>query len=173
MSGSVESSRPSPAVAVTAQSHSESLDKLLDEYESGHGLGPNIVNDVGKDYMELTPQMLSKMSAEDCGHAAYFLEQRAMYLQREINKETARVNWAKSLLEKHTAKILDNYQGYYNEKYQKAIANDVYLSKLNDIRIYAQARVDRLSYLPAKVSGMASKLDSMQQTKRRSTNYGG
>lgn len=162
MNGQEESKKPEIVVRM------EQIEKILDEYENSKGLKIAIVpNNIDK-YLNMEEEDLHKMSAEECGNAAYLLNKMALYLQRVINKEQQRITWATNVIESMLVKKLNNYSAFKtDDKMKEAIQDDAVAQKLDSIRNFAKQRIDRLSYLPARVSGMANSLDSLQQTKRR------
>ena len=108
--------------------------------------------------------------AMECGEISYILNAFAFHLQKEINKEQSRVNWAQAKIDLKVGDLAQQYKGYsYEERKRQAINNDDILRKLEEIRRYAQTRLDRLSYLPGQVNKMANSLEQLQRSKKRET----
>ena len=146
----------------------DELDTVLDGYVNSVGIkytSPN--NEVDK-YINMSRIELCKYTREELGEIAYLLDAFAFHLQKELNKEQTRVNWAASNIALEVAKLAQQYKGYsYEERSKQAIDEHEGLRKLEKIRIYAQSRLDRLSYLPAKLNKMSDSLQQLQQSKKR------
>lgn len=147
------------------------LDKLLDEYEGKLGLplhnhqlaGNETVNHL----LGLSRGELEKYMPDQCNELAFILNQFCFHLQRQINREQARHNWADSTLNNKVGEKVGNYKGYsYQERASQAIAENSYLSKLLDIKTRIKQRIDRLSFLTNRLSGMADSLTEISRTKR-------
>lgn len=142
------------------------IDKVLDGYEEQRGLKPSIAKQKVSDYLDLSEDQLDKFTASECGNAAYMLSGFALHIQREINKEVSRVTWADTNLSILLADKLSKYHGVsYEERKNQAIKDNDYAMKLYKIKVYAQQRADRLSYLPSRIEYVASKLTDSQKRK--------
>lgn len=161
-SGSNESAKPEIVVRM------DTVVAKLDEYETGRGLKTVVIPSEVDKYLNLDESELNKLTSEECGNGAYLLDRMAYYIQRELNKEYARITWVNGVLDSMLVKKLENYSAYKTEdKMKAAIQDDEVAQKLQSIKIHAQQRIDRLSYLPSRISSMAARLDSLQLTKRR------
>lgn len=146
-------------------------DDILDEYENSIGLG-KYSDVVGfseaelNNYFSMNRDALEKLGPEDCAQISYRLAQYAFFLQRTLNREIARCNWADTSIKESIADEINNYKGYgYIEKSLQAIKHNDKASSLNKIRKYAQQRMDRLSYLANSVKNLSDILLSIQRTK--------
>ena len=147
------------------------FEQILEEYTSRQGLGVLSYNQEVEKALNLTSLELAAMSAESCGEQSFVLFQYALYIQKEHNRQTMRVNWAKNNLKIIVAKECkqygDRYTGF-NEKEGLIIANNERAYSLNNIVLHAQARADELFFLSRKVQFMGDSLIELQKTKRRS-----
>lgn len=145
------------------------LDTILDTYERGLGLafaGDDEVTEEGRRLIDLPPSAVRKLSPMDASVGAYTLQQFAMRLQRAVNREQGRVTWACSSINRMIAKKLGLYTGYsLEERRLKAVADDDVARKLDEIRVHAQLRLDRVSFLAGKVESLAKTLLSIKNTK--------
>ncbi len=170
MSGQPELSTQPPAEHATVEERAEALDNLLAEYEERLGVGA-VFHPEGeaesKRLVGMPPSQLHKMTAEECGEAAYTLRQFAYHLQKAANRELARVNWANESIRRVIATIVAHTRGASAEERRAlAIREDDVATKYDVIRVLAQTRIDRLSFLGIRVSEMARSLEALQQTKR-------
>ena len=155
----------------TTKEQVEQWDKILDEYETSIGLGKyndihNFTNDELNEYLTMNRDSIEKLTPEDCAQISYRLGQYAFFLQRTLNREIARHNWAEESIKETIADELNNYKGYgYVEKSLQAIKHNDKASGLNKIKKYAQQRMDRLSYLSNGVKNLSDILLSVQRTK--------
>lgn len=155
----------------TTKEQVEYWDNILDEYESSIGLGKyNEVHNFSEDelssYLNMNRDTLEKLSPEDCAQISYRLAQYAFFLQRTVNREIARHNWADESIKETIADDINNYKGYgFLEKSLQAIKHNDKASNINRIKKYAQQRIDRLSYLANNVKNLSDIILSIQRTK--------
>lgn len=145
-------------------------DKILDEYESGIGLPlyNNIVvsTDELNTYLTMDRSSLEKLSPEDCAQISYRLGQFGFHVQRSLNRENARLNWAEETIKEVIADEINNYKGYgYVEKSYQAIKHNDKAQALNKIKKYAKQRSDRLTYIASSIKNLSDILLSIQKTK--------
>src|SRR5690606_1720920 len=141
------------------------IDELLDSYEENLGLtaqSEKDYEDIGQ-YLNMSRDQLEKFDPQDCSQIVYRLSSFALFLNRSYNREMARYNWSESLMKELTAPRLDQQSGYgFIEKYNKAVVDDEYTRKLNEINRYAKQRSDRLSFLSNSVKNLADSLKNIQ-----------
>jgi hypothetical protein len=155
----------------TAKEDLNHWDTILDEYETSIGLGKYsdihsfTENELG-DYLNMDRDRIEKLTPEDCAQISYRLGQYAFFLQRTLNRETARHNWAEENIKETIADELNNYKGYgFLEKSLQAIKHNDKATALSKIKRYAQQRMDRLSYLASSVKNLSDIMLSVQRTK--------
>lgn len=144
------------------------LDVLLDEYEGKNGL-PQYVeknnDDNIKKYLSISREQMEAMSIEDCANAALILGGFSFYLQRTVNRESARVSWAENMLKKIIAGKENNFRGSWDSQFQQAVNNDDYAKQLLKLKQYAQSRIDRLNYLSNSIRNMSDLFVNLQKAK--------
>jgi hypothetical protein len=145
-------------------------DKLLDEYENSIGLSqynPSGLSEIElNNYLTMNRDELEKLTPEDCAQISYRLGQFSFHIQRTINREIARLNWAEENIKEVIADEINNYKGYgYIEKSYQAIKHNDRAQSLNKIKKYAKQRSDRLSYLANGIKNLADILLSIQKIK--------
>lgn len=156
---------------LTTKEQVEQWDRVLDEYESSIGLGKyndvhNFTDGELNQYFTMTRDSIEKLSPEDCAQISYRLAQYAFFLQRTLNREIARHNWAEESIKETIADELNNYKGYgFLEKSLQAIKHNEKATNLHKIKKYAQQRMDRLSYLANSVKNLSDIMLSVQRTK--------
>jgi hypothetical protein len=145
-------------------------DRVLDEYEKSIGLSlykPDVLSEKELNgYLEMTRDELEKTTPEMCGEIAYRLGQFSFHIQRSINREVSRLNWAEETIKEIIADEINNYKGYgYIEKSLQAIKHNEKATALNKIKKYAKQRSDRLQYLANSVKHLSDIMLSIQKTK--------
>jgi hypothetical protein len=144
------------------------VDKVLDEYENSIGLSYTKIHDEAEQYLTYTHEQINKMDSYACDTAAATLNQLAYHIQKNINKEVARVNWCEAKVKQTLANVLHKYPGYsYEERKNAAAKDNEYTTKLENIRIYAAARADRLNSLSYSVNSLAKTFSSMAQNRKK------
>jgi hypothetical protein len=147
------------------------IDKILDEYEQKLGL-PNYEGEINKQreniglYLAMGRTELEKLDIESCGYISFELRAYGVFIQRSINRERARLNWANSVFKNYVCPKFDSVNGYgFDEKACKVTAQDEYASKLDSIIRYAKQRTDRLEFLANGINGVADALDNIKKGK--------
>lgn len=146
-------------------------DKVLDEYESSLSLGKynaphNFTEDELNGYFTMTRDVIEKQTPESCAEIAARLTQYAFFIQRTLNREIARYNWADETIKEVISDEINNYKGYgYIEKSLQAIKHNDKASALNKIKKYAKQRMDRLSYLANNIKNLSDVLLAVQKVK--------
>ena len=154
----------------TSKEEVSEWDKILDEYETSVGM-PKYESDSMPEselnhYLTMSRDSLEKLTVEDCGQIAYRLGQFAFHIQRTINRETARFNWAEETIKEIIADDINNYKGYgYVEKSSQAIKHNDKASSLQKIKKYAKQRSDRLTYIASSVKNLSDILLSIIRLK--------
>ncbi len=159
----------------TSKEELEHWDKILDEYESSLGI-PKVMasvesSDELNQYLSMDRHTIEKLTPEDCFQIAYRLGQMAFHIQRNLNREIARHNWAEDTVKIVIADDINNYKGYgYMEKLYQAIKNNEKANNLHKIQKYAKQRMDRLSYLANSLKNLSDILIAIQRNKVRNVN---
>jgi hypothetical protein len=155
----------------TAKEELQHWDKILDEYENGIGM-PVYSSVCGvpetevNTYLSMSRDEIEKLSPEDCAQISYRLCQFCFHIQRTINREIARHNWSEESIKEIIAEEINNYKGYgYIEKSYQAIKNNEKATALQNIKKYAQQRIDRLSYIANSLKNLSDIMISVQKTK--------
>ena len=155
----------------TTKEQVEHWDKILDEYESSIGLTKypeehSFSKEEFDNYFSMSRDIIEKLTPEDCAQIAYRLAQYAFFLQRTLNREIARHNWAEESIKESIADEINNYKGYgFLEKSLQAIKHNDKAEALNRIKKYAKQRMDRLSYLSNNIKNLSDVILSVQKTK--------
>ena len=145
-------------------------DRILDEYETSIGI-PKYASDTLPEtelntYLTMSRDALEKMTVDDCGQISYRLAQFAFHVQRTLNRELARYNWAEDTIKETIADEINNYKGYgYVEKSSQAIKHNDRASSLQKIKKYAKQRADRLTYLASSIKNLSDILIAIQKSK--------
>ena len=145
-------------------------DEVLDNYEKGLGIPQYSQDSVSEtelqEYLTMNRDILEKLNPEDCAQIAMRLGQFAFHVQRSLNREIARHNWADETIKEVIADEINNYKGYgYVEKSYQAIKHNEKASVLNSIKKYAKQRMDRLGFLANNIKNISDILLSIQRTK--------
>lgn len=155
----------------TAKEDLQYWDNILDEYESNLSL-PKYATQYGvaesevNQYLTMTRDEIEKLTPEDCAQISYRLAQFAFHVQRTINREIARSNWADETIKETIADEINNYKGYgFIEKSLQAIKHNDKASSLNSIKKYAKQRIDRLSYIANSIKNLSDIMMAVQKTK--------
>lgn len=145
----------------------DNFDKILDEYESSLGLPKASEFSEIKDYLTMSRHQIEQLSPLQCCEIAFILSQFAFFIQKESNKQTARLNRTKLLIKEKLASVIHQYKGYsYEERLQQAVQDNSYALKLREIEKQAQQRVDLLAFLSSNIKDMSRTLISIYGAKK-------
>lgn len=154
----------------TAKEDLEKWDNILDDYENSLGFSryrPDMLSEAElNEYLLMNRDSIEKLSPEDCAQISYRLSQFSFHIQRTLNREIARYNWADETIKEVIADEINNYKGYgYVEKFYQAVKHNDRAISLNSIRKYAKQRMDRLSYIANTIKNLSDILLNIQKTK--------
>lgn len=156
--------------ALTIEERLNQVETGLDSFELTNSLPahcPLEVENESKRLLELTPSVLKSMTAPQCGEASYALQQFSFYLQKAVNKEQSRITWAEESIKRIISPILNQVTGIsYDERRTKAICQNDAAQKLDKIRVEAQLRLSRISFLSQKVEMLAKAMMNVQMSRR-------
>lgn len=139
-------------------------DDALDQFEKELGL-PNV--DLSKiepvaEYLNMPRSVLSKLGPSDCAEIAFILKTHAMHIQKALNRETARITYAKNSINQIICSEENNYGGNWSSSREQAIKNNIVAKKLNQIVKYSQMRSDRLAFISKSLTSLADTLHQIQ-----------
>lgn len=148
----------------------EYWDGILDQYETSVGLPQYKAHQLDEqeleNYFSMNRDALEKLTPDDCGQISYRLAQFAFHIQRTLNREIARYNWAEEGIKETIADEINNYKGYgYVEKSCQAIKHNEKATTINKVRKYCKQRMDRLSYLANSIKNLSDILMSIHRNK--------
>jgi|ETNvirenome_6_85_1030632.scaffolds.fasta_scaffold71466_2 hypothetical protein len=145
------------------------IDQLLNDYDERLCLkhithSPEVEKILTISYVEL-----KALSAERCGECAVLLAQYGIFVQKEINRQTAKMKWAEKGIHIMAAKYGKNYSQYmkFEEKQATIISDNSAAFKLHKLKQISQAIVDELSYITSRINTMGQSFIELQNTKRR------
>ena len=144
------------------------IDTILDEYESSLGLpkfNPEFHDNTAQNYLQLSRDQIEKLTPEQCGEAALLLSSLAFHIQRNYNREIARINWATKTLKTTLAGREQAYKGSWESQFNQAVNEDGYAKKIANIQRYAQQRADRINYLSSAIKNVSDIFLSVQKSK--------
>ncbi len=151
-------------------------DNILDDYEKSIGLPKYnksaLPEEELESYLTMDRQVLEKLTKEGCAEICYRLAQFGFHIQRTINREHARHNWAENEIKKTIADEIQQQKGYgYVEKSLQAIKHNERASALDSIRIYSQQRIDRLSYLAGGIKNLSDAVRTIEMNRVRNNGH--
>lgn len=153
-------------MAKTADEQLQRLDELISEYETS--LGVIMTKPSVDKYLNATIDDIKRMNPEDCSNAAISLNQYAIFIQQNYNREMAKYNWANNRIRNHIASLVSQYSApNAEERRTLAIQGDDFARRLDQLRGLAQSRIDTLQDIGYKISDLAKKFDGASYSKRR------
>jgi len=154
--------------SVTPKDRMIAVETVLNEYEEGLGL-PKFNEQYGEaevtGYLEMDRRSMEKLTLEDCAEMAIVLDQFAFHLQRAVNRENARVNWATEVLKDSVFGRETQYQGSWDSQFYQAVKEDGFTRGVAKIQRYAQQRSDRINYLANAVRNRSNLFINLQKAK--------
>ncbi len=143
------------------------VDEVLRTYEKSLGINEINPQIPAEKFLTMSQDDISSLTAEGCGEASIILAQYAFYLQRALNVEVRRTSWATAMIDRTIAPVMKNYNASSaSERRMMAIKDNEFAFSCERLRTEAQARVDQINYLSAKVDALSYRFADLQQTKR-------
>lgn len=130
----------------SGQINSEQLDKILDEYNYNNNIGIPFSNGEVSQYISMSRDQIEAMSKEDKHIASIQLSQYAVYLQRLVNRERARLSWSNAVINKLASSHWEEHDKFLSYEIKIAKISKEYdiVDKAIKIRNHAQIRIDEL-----------------------------
>jgi hypothetical protein len=151
----------------------DTINQALDEYERSLSLPlsypPALEEEISK-YFNMDRKEINSLTPADCAEIAYRLQSYAFFLSRTLNKEIARIRWAKAELNKCAAnegnhREIQKIYGDFDYKLNVLAKYNDPMTKLIRIKDYAELRKDRLDGLARHIDALARTLKDNQIAK--------
>jgi len=145
------------------------LDVLLEDYSKSLGLAAIQKDKDIETILEMSHEGLKAMDSEECGIWSFRVARYAGFLQKEINRHSAKNKWAE-----HNLKIIiAKNQANYGDKYTKyevrrdmIIAENSYAQVLNKLLLQTMLRIEELNFISTRVNTMSNILLDISKSKR-------
>lgn len=153
-----------------AETNMNSVVEELDKYEielglPEHKIPESMPSDI-KECIIMDRDQLNKLNPEDCLNKSYIIYQFCFFLQREINKEKAREQWAVAETTKYVHDKLNNYTQFGNEyRIQSIAAENSYVGNMLFIQNKSKRRTIRLEHLGVSLKNLADTLKDISRAK--------
>jgi len=123
------------------------------------------------DVVNIAPDVLKRLSHEECGEYSYTLAQYAYFLQQQYNFHKSKIEWVEDNLNYITANY-GSYNGYVSkdtklDNINKQAKNHPNIKILLDVLSKAKIITNNLEALSFKINKMGEAMMHLQQTKRR------
>lgn len=150
------------------------VDAKLDQYEQQLGLpklGPFQNESETTALFGMTTAEIRGMSRDEQAEAVLLLQDYTIYLQRVMNREQSRITWCNQTIDRIIAPHVMGYRGYsVEERRIQAIRDNDAASKVKRLLNEAELRLNRISFLPAKIDALARAF-GFYLTRRNSNGY--
>lgn len=144
------------------------LDKALDEYECRAGLPAFLEKSLHKDiekYLSMSRDQMEKLTIQDCAEIAVVISSFSFHLQRCLNRENSRVNWASNKLKEIISGKENQYRGSWDSQFNQAVQENSFTRKLLKLKNYSQQRSDRLTFLSSAAKHLSEMYMNLQRSK--------
>ncbi len=145
------------------------VENYIDKFQTDQKLPQSLAVSVQTEVEELLSQDIGnlKLTAEMYGEKALKLSQFSFFLQKQINKESAKIIWLNKKIDGIIGPRLKQQKAYsWEERKLSAIAEDDAAVKFDKLKVMSEMKVSSLSYLGMKIDGIANKFSELQQTLR-------
>lgn len=122
-------------------------------------------------YLSMGADALGKLGACECGEAAFLLARLAFSLQKRANEEACSALWADENI-KHLIRVSVTKKpgGSYDERRRLAVMDSKAAGELEEIRVRASCRSQRLAGLAQRADALSKTMLSLQASKRTNQN---
>lgn len=145
------------------------VNDVVQEYLSSLGVNKIQYNPEVEEVLNLTRSQIRNMQDVELRENSFLLSQYSLFVQREINRHYAQLEWANQNLNALVGKYASNYGTQYTkweEKYAMIVSDNAYAKSLFQMVKQASLRVKNLEFISGKISLLARIFSSME--KRRS-----
>lgn len=145
------------------------LETLLDDYSKSLGLVAIQKDKDIETILEASHDEIKSMSAEELGVWSFRLARYAAFLQRELNRHTAKNKWAEHNIKIIVAKNHANYGDKftkYEYKRDMVIADNGYALALNKLLLHSSLRIEELNFISTRINTMSNILQDITKGKR-------
>ncbi len=133
----------------TIKDELEKIEKMCDQYEDKLHLVK--IQLVEVDY-NLSQDDLQKMSSQQIYGLCFEMSKYLTALQKEVNRQTGRFNWADRQLSLLMDRESYNQKAtYWQERRAQVLINNEAAKKLERMKTQFKMEIDRLSYLPKRI----------------------
>jgi hypothetical protein len=144
------------------------LEKQLDVYDNQFCLNKVVLSPEVETILALKDEELRVLPRETCFSYAFLLAEFSLVVQKEQNRQTAKMKWAEHNLNIIVAKEQNNYGDKYT-KYEirksMIIADNEYAKVLGDVIIKATCQIEELNFLATTINRMSDILKEYGKSK--------
>lgn len=146
----------------------EEIEKHIEKFRSTVHVPEIVVPANIENILNQTRQQLSAKSREDIGYDMFELSQYAFYITMAYNKLKTTLAWCEGNLRSIIGRELDNTSGYgYNEKSLKIIRNDPNASKIDQIKILTEVKINSIENIERRIEFMSQSLRNILFSKEQ------
>lgn len=145
------------------------FEKSLDDYNKGYSLDKITINPEVENVLDLKLSIIKVLPKDECYANAFILSEFALFLQKEFNRQSAKMKWLEQNLNNVIARESNNYGDKFTKhEMRKAlvIANDEYAKVLGEHMLITSAQLESLNFLATRVNSMAEILTDFARSKR-------
>lgn len=161
---------------MSGQAESKAVDErlkeaesILNEYDSRFLVNKLIVNPEVDNILEMKQNELRALSREDCFNYAFILAQFAAALQKEHNRQYAKLKWANHNLDIVVGSEYANYGDKFTKYEVKKILiieDNIYAKTLNKIILDAITKLEEFNFISTRISNMSDILKEYGKGKK-------
>jgi hypothetical protein len=163
-------SLPEPKSKV--QQEVDAVDSYLKEYMGRTGLAGLSSTEVSP-YLSMTEAKLKALSAEGCATGAYLLTQEALFVQGELNRYQAKLDFLKGKIKRTIAGKISEYGGRFATAENReilAIKDNSYAQELLGEANKYERIIVSLQYIPTQLRHLSDTLINYYNYKMRTGN---
>lgn len=145
------------------------LETILNDYSTALGtVGLKRDSNI-EEILSASHDEIKSQDAETVGIWSFRLAQYAGFLQKEVNRQSAKNKWADHNIKAIVAKHHNNYGDKftkYEYKRDMVIADNAYAQGLNRLYLQTMLRIEELNFLASRVHTMSNILQDISKSKR-------
>lgn len=145
----------------------DDLEKIIQEYENSL-IGAPYNNAEYEQYLKLNRKQIELMDDNECFSSSYMIAQQILYVQRQINRDSARVKWCNATTNALSASHWNDYDQFTKGeiKLQLIIRDNDFLQKVQKIKNIAEQRIERFHNITLNLKYMSDILMEIGKSKR-------
>jgi len=145
------------------------LEETLNEYDKKFALSKIAVNPEIELILSLTNENIKALPINDCLSYSFLLAQFSLSIQKEVNRQNAKLKWLENELSSIVAKNFNNYGDKYTKfevKTSLIINDNEYAKAINEYILDSKIKIEELNFISSSANKLSEILKESAKVKK-------